>query len=113
MIDQDKFDVEVHLEVNKIIKAVEELVSFNDIGFISVTKVNPVHYDINIKKIGQYALKIDYESQTLSLVTPLSGIHTYKFDDTNQWWLSIKETHNIEEMLMREFSEFAKGYLRL
>ena len=70
-------------------------------------------FEIQVNKIGVYALNVDQETQTIKLKTPLSGVHIYKFEPDQNIWLSIQNTHNLEEMLMREFAEFSKGYLNL
>ena len=69
---------------------------------------------VKVKDIGSFEFFVDENLQTLSLASPAeAGHNTYKYDEENDWWLSIKDTHNLEEMLSREFGTFSYGYLNL
>jgi frataxin-like iron-binding protein CyaY len=66
---------------------------------------------INVKKVGVYTILKELEGKIISVTSPISGLFKYKFDTVSNYWISTKDKHILEELLIREFCLHSKGLL--
>ncbi len=101
-------------QIKKLQRAFQELAADNPEGNIKVETSKAAVLIVKVADIGHFEFFVDENEQTITLSSPGdAGTHSYKYDEQNDWWLSTKDTHNMEEMLSREFGAFAMGYLNL
>lgn len=66
---------------------------------------------IHVKDIGVYVLTKELETKSVSLLSPVSGFFRYKYEPSVSFWRSEKDSHILNELLMREFCKHSKGLL--
>jgi frataxin-like iron-binding protein CyaY len=124
---------ENHSDVKNV--KVEEM-SFNDFLNYSDKLINALHsgfqelkkYDENIKiekdprnlhlkiivnKVGSYIIVKELETRQIAMTSPLSGLFKYKYDPVSKYWISTKDSHILDELLVREFCKHSKGLLEI
>jgi frataxin-like iron-binding protein CyaY len=81
----------------------------------SKVSINPAPskfvFSVNVHKLGDYIIAKELETKLITLTSPVSGLFKYKFDEINKQWISIKDSHILNEILMREFCYHSKGLL--
>jgi frataxin-like iron-binding protein CyaY len=68
---------------------------------------------VEVKSLGVYIISREFETKTLTVTSPISGLFKYKYDSKTNYWISVKDTHILDELLMREFCQHSKGYLNI
>lgn len=66
---------------------------------------------LEISGVVNYLFRGELMSRELILTSSLSGVQRYLLDSTTQRWLSVKDSHFIDEFLLRELMGKTKGYL--
>ena len=66
---------------------------------------------INVPRVGVYIIARENETRLITLTSPLSGLFKYRYDSANNYWISIKDNHIIDELLIREFCYHSGGLL--
>jgi frataxin-like iron-binding protein CyaY len=67
--------------------------------------------EINVARVGVYIIAREDQTRLMTLTSPLSGLFKYKYDSANNYWISIKDNHILNEILMREFCHHSGGLL--
>ena len=96
----------------KLSNSFREIARVNDADFIKIfPEDRGIEITVDMKPYPYvYQIEFDDSDQALILKAP-KGSYYYKYDLNEQWWKCVADDHNIEEFLMRDFAEFAKGYL--
>ena len=69
--------------------------------------------NIEIASLGNYTFKVIHSDQVLYLLSPISGVNKYCFDEGESRWVCNKDSHILDELLVRETIGNTKGYLKL
>jgi frataxin-like iron-binding protein CyaY len=64
-----------------------------------------------LPKLGSYFFNIDKELQMLDMISPVSGLFKYHFNPERMQWVSEKDAHFLEDLLIREFCQHSTGML--
>jgi frataxin-like iron-binding protein CyaY len=72
---------------------------------------NNLFIKINVKKVGTYIISKELESRLIAVTSPLTGLFKYKFDPVSRYWISTRDNHIMDELLMREFCQHSMGLL--
>jgi len=68
---------------------------------------------VNIEHLGEYSIKVNEKDQLVYLQSPLSGINKYYFDTANEKWISSRDKHIMDELVVRELVKHCQGMLNL
>jgi frataxin-like iron-binding protein CyaY len=66
---------------------------------------------ISVGKVGDYIIHKELETMLVTLTSPVSGLFKYRYEPLNGHWVSIKDKHILNEILMREFCHHSGGLL--
>ena len=69
--------------------------------------------NVTITDIGDYTFKVNTQFQKIYFTSPMSGVNEYYLDLEEDRWCSVKDDHNLDELLTRETLGKLKGYLKL
>lgn len=72
---------------------------------------NNLFIRINVNKLGTYVIAKELETRVIAVTSPMAGLFKYKYDPLSQYWISTKDKHIMDELLMREFCHHSKGLL--
>jgi len=97
--------------IRALIKGVKDLLLQDKNLSLEISK-NNLHIKINTKN-GTYIIAKELETKTIALTSPLSGLFKYKYDSSSGYWISIKDNHILDELLIREFCHHSKGLLTI
>eukprot|EP01017_Pseudomicrothorax_dubius_P033058 TRINITY_DN4387_c0_g1_i1.p1 TRINITY_DN4387_c0_g1~~TRINITY_DN4387_c0_g1_i1.p1 ORF type:complete len:166 (-),score=18.53 TRINITY_DN4387_c0_g1_i1:203-700(-) len=94
-------------EVKEIETRIKEVAPFYD----AEEDIAILH--VRIDDFGLYVFKFDNKDQILYFTSPVSGVMKYFFDEQNERWISNRDKHLLEELLVRETTKYLRGYLNL
>lgn len=92
------------LEYQKVEPRVKVVDSYKDPD----QPMNDILY-VNIQGFGPYLFKSIQDQQVIQMTSPKSGVWKYYYDPTNDRWNNNKETHVIDEILLREITKECNG----
>jgi frataxin-like iron-binding protein CyaY len=72
---------------------------------------NNLFIRINVNKLGTYIIAKELETRVIAVTSPMTGLFKYKYDPLSRYWISTKDKHIMDELLMREFCHHSKGLL--
>jgi frataxin-like iron-binding protein CyaY len=80
---------------------------------LEYNKTDPYNlsFKVHVKNQGTYVIAKELETRLLTVTSPLSGFFKYNYDPQRKYWISIRDGHILEELLMREFCQHSKGLL--
>jgi frataxin-like iron-binding protein CyaY len=107
-ISLDEYMKQSDIFFNKLNKSFNELKQYEK--NIKIEKLqNSIH--ITVPKVGVYIIARETQTRLITLTSPLSGLFKYKYDSANNYWISIKDNHIINELVVREFCQHSGGLL--
>ena len=62
-------------------------------------------------KIGTWIFVREMDTKTLTFTSPISGFFKYEYDAVSGYWLSLKDSHILDDLVIREFCKVSKGLL--
>mmetsp|Transcript_40187 Transcript_40187/g.46836 ORF Transcript_40187/g.46836 Transcript_40187/m.46836 type:complete len:178 (+) Transcript_40187:33-566(+) len=68
---------------------------------------------VTIDDLGVYEFKVFQKEKLVYVLSPVGGINKYYFDEPNERWVSNRDKHFLEELLVRETTKKCKGLLPL
>jgi frataxin-like iron-binding protein CyaY len=98
--------------INALVDGFNELLKYESNIKIEKDPRN-FHLKINVKGVGIYIISKEVETRQISLTSPISGLFKYQYDPVSQYWVSTKDTHIMDDLLIREFCKHSKGLLEI
>lgn len=98
--------------INALKIGLEDLIKY-DRDIVIEKDPRNFHVKINVKKVGIYVVAKEMETRQIGLTSPISGLFKYKYDPVSRYWISTKDSHILDELLIREFCHHSKGLLEI
>ena len=70
-----------------------------------------LYIKVNVRNVGTYIVAKEIETLQIALTSPLTGLFKYKYNPVSRYWISTKDSHIMDELLIREFCQHSKGLL--
>lgn len=64
---------------------------------------------IDVGEKGKFVFTIDYELSRINLVSPVSGVFQYAYDEDTMQWLNSNDNHDIRGLITRDLLRYWKG----
>jgi frataxin-like iron-binding protein CyaY len=96
--------------INTLKSCFDELLVQNKDMTMNIDKNNNF-ISIDVKKVGTYIIAKELETKLIAVTSPMSGLFKYKYDPVSRFWISTKDSHIMDELLIREFCHHSKGLL--
>jgi frataxin-like iron-binding protein CyaY len=93
----------------KIHKAFQNLKEYEDIKI--ETDKNSFFLRVTMKQIGTWIFVRELDTKNVTFTSPISGFFKYKYDPTSNYWISLKDGHILDDLVIREFCKVSKGLL--
>jgi frataxin-like iron-binding protein CyaY len=117
IIEQRRFDELSHSKLYSLEYSFEEYRKIESrVTLIESYKEEETQDDILLVRIetyGDYLFKLNQSEQSLTMVSPLSGVFKYYYDELNERWLNTKDDHLLEELILREIGKKLKDGIQL
>ena len=99
---EEKFRDLYFTQIVKFKLAFEALRKFEPrVAHVAITPFKEA-LQVHIEGLGQYSFDPNYPLSLLYLMSPVSGAHSYFFDENEASFLNSLDRHNIEELVARE-----------
>ena len=113
-VSQSEISLDIFMKLslnylNKIHKAFINVQQYEDIK-IEFDK-NNFFLRVTMSKIGTWIFVREMDTKNLTFTSPISGFFKYKYDPISEFWVSIKDGHILDDLVIREFCKVSKGLL--
>ena len=64
---------------------------------------------VDVGDRGKFVFTIDYEMSRINLISPISGVFQYDYDESTMQWLNTSDNHDIRGLVTRDLLRHWKG----
>ena len=94
----------VLVDIEKAVSHLKDLNPYFQIKTIGVTSLN-----VDFGEKGSYSFDIDPTQQLLLVISPISGVYQYRYDQEQDNWLSVVDNHDMRGLVTRDMLRHCIG----